>query len=219
MQTVSIRLVPTAPIRRGASERVGAILDAADRVLTRIAISDVKLLDISTEAGIAKATIYHFFPSSEAVLVGLLRRYLSSMDETVAHKLANAPQIQWQALIRSLFESVRSFYVTHPICAELVFRTGGFGGLQATDDKHIDEWARFACQVFAARYHVPHISQIERRVAIALAISDRIWAMDIRDGIVSDFIFEESQRAIIAYLANFLPPMMTMRDEGGLYDA
>jgi hypothetical protein len=35
--------------------------------------------------------------------------------------------------------------------------------------------------------------------------------MDVADGQVSDFVFEESQRVIISYLSNFLPPILAHR--------
>jgi AcrR family transcriptional regulator len=168
---------------------------------------------VARAAGIPNASIYHFFPSAEAVFVGLLRRYLGKMDELVTDALVNAPPMDWQALIRFLFEIVREFYTAHPVAAQLVLHTGGFGGLQSVDHEHINEMARVAVAAFNARFHAPKIHDIERRVAIALAVSDRIWAMEMEGGRVSDFAFDESQRVIVSYLSNFLPPVLARRDD------
>jgi AcrR family transcriptional regulator len=205
------KLLPILPTHRGAEERVTAILDAAEKLLQSAAVEDFSLTLVAKSAGIPNASIYHFFPSAEAVLAGLLRRYFGEMDTLVAAELGAAPAMDWQRLVRHLFDNIRIFYARHPVAAKLVLHVGGFGGLQSVDDAHVEESARFALAAFQERFHLPVIENVEKRVAIAVAISDRIWAMDEKDGQISDFIFEESQRAIISYLSNFLPAVLTHR--------
>jgi AcrR family transcriptional regulator len=205
------KLLPVLPTNRGGAERVTAILDAAEHLLSTTLVENFSLIPVARATGIANASIYHYFPSAEAVLVGLLRRYLGKMDVLLGAALAEAPPMDWQKLVRHLFEIVRNFYADNPVAAQLVFHVGGFGGLQSVDDEHIQEMARISSAAFDARFHMPMVEDIERRVAIALAISDRIWSMDVADGQVSDFVFEESQRVIISYLSNFLPPILAHR--------
>jgi AcrR family transcriptional regulator len=206
------KLLPIQPTHRGGEERVTAILDAADRLLQSTALEDFSLLMVARNAGIANATIYHFFPSAEAVLVGLLRRYLESMDAMVETALAAGPAMDWQKLVRYIFEEIRQFYADNPVAARLVFNVGGYGGVQSVDDDHVMDMARRSTAAFQARYHMPLIDDGHRRVAIAIAVSDRIWSMDVQNGCVSDFVFEESQRVIISYLSNYVPPVLVRRD-------
>ncbi len=205
------KLLPVQPTNRGGEERVTEILDAADHLLATTPLEDFSLIPVARAAGIANASIYHYFPSAEAVLVGLLRRYFGKMDAVLGIALATAPPMDWQNLVRYLFEKVRIFYAENSVASQLVFHVGGFGGLQSVDDEHIKEMASVSTASFDARFHTPMIEDIERRVAIALAISDRIWSMDVQNGSVSDFVFEESQRVIISYLSNFLPPVLARR--------
>jgi AcrR family transcriptional regulator len=207
------KLLPIRPSHRGAEERVAAILDATDELLKSTALENFSLINVARAAAIPNASIYHFFPSTEAVLVGLLRRYLEAMDALVGAELATAPGMPWQNLVRRLFEIVRIFYADHPVAATLVFHVGGFGGLQSVDDDHVADMAKISSAAFEARFYVPMIEDVHRRVAIAIAMSDRIWAMDVQNGCVSDFVFEESQRAIISYLSNFLPPVLACRQD------
>ena len=189
-----------------------AILDVADQVLGSTAIEDFSLLAVAKAAGMPNASIYHFFPSAEAVLVGLLRRYLAAMDVLIADAISGAPAMDWQKFVRHLFEIIRTFYADNPRAARLVLQVGGFGGLQLVDDEHIADMASFAMEAFEARFHLPLIEDSHRRVAIAIAVSDRIWSMDVHEGQVSDFVFDESQRMIISYLANFLPSILARRE-------
>jgi AcrR family transcriptional regulator len=212
-KVLSSKLLPIRPSNRGAEERVTAILDATDELLKTTALEDFSLVLVARKAGIPNASIYHFFPSSEAVLAGLLRRYLAAMDVLVEAYLVAAPSMHWQKLVRHLFEIVRTFYAEHPVSATLVFHGGGFGGLQSVDDDHVEYMARLSTAAFEARFYMPMIEDVQRRVAIAIAMSDRIWAMDVHNGCVSDFMFEESQRAIISYLSNFLPPVLACRED------
>lgn len=206
------KLLPIQPTHRSGEERVMAILDAADRLLQFTALEDFSLLVVAREAGIANATIYHFFPSAEAVMVGLLRRYLVAMDAVVETALTTAPGMDWQKLVRYIFEEIRQFYADNPVASRLVFNVGGYGGVQSVDDDHVMDMARRSTEAFQARYHMPLIEDGQKRVAIAIAVSDRIWSMDVQNGCVSDFVFEESQRVIISYLSNYVPPVLARRD-------
>lgn len=205
------KLFPVKPAHQGAETRIKSILDAADMLLKTSKIEHFSILPVARVAGLANSSVYHFFPSAEAILVGLLRRYFVDLDSVLVDSLANAPPLEWHCLIRYLFEKVRIFYTTRPVAAHLAFHTGGYGGLQLEDSQHIERIAHMTALAFQARYHIPLIDYMEQRVAIALAISDRIWAIDVRDGKVSDFHFEESQRAVISYLSNFLPPVVAHR--------
>ena len=53
-------------------------------------------------------------------------------------------------------------------------------------------------------------------VAVAMAISDRVWSLGLReDGTIPDFLFEESVRAVFGYLGHYLPPCLELKLEAG----
>ncbi|MEX6725753.1 TetR/AcrR family transcriptional regulator [Parapedomonas caeni] len=224
----SHRALPKAPRRRNAAERVDLILDATERYLLEQGLDGIGLPAIARTAGLPAASLYHLFPSTEAALVGLLRRYNALMDREFNALAVRIEAPTWQEWIRQLFAAGRDFYRRHPAHALLVFRALGFGGLRRADDGHIMEQGRAMAAELDRRFLLPPVARLDERLAIAIALSDRVWAFDPApasatgpapegatgpacDGVISDATFEESQRAVLSYLGNYLPPVLERR--------
>jgi AcrR family transcriptional regulator len=208
----SSRLQPKAPKWAAARARVDSILDAADDLIASRQLETVSLPLIARAAGVPASSLYHFFPSTEAILVALVRRYNAKQDILLEQALASAPRDSWQAMLRELAMVARAFYDENPVYTRLVLRTAAFGGLRQADDEHITELGRRMLEVLNQFFHMPDAPDLALRLGIAIALSDRIWALlPDQNGKISDMAFEESVLAMIAYLSNYLPPRMAAR--------
>jgi AcrR family transcriptional regulator len=75
--------------------------------------------------------------------------------------------------------------------------------------------ARFAAEL-GRRFHAPYVPALEQRLAIAMAINDRVWSLGLDDdATISDFLFDESVRAVLGYLGHFLPPCLAPKPATG----
>jgi AcrR family transcriptional regulator len=185
-----------------------------DRLLSRRPIEEIGLPAIAREARIPLSSIYHLFPSAEAAYVGLVRRYNAQMDRDLDPVISGAPSATWQDLARALLEAARAFHARHPVVARLTLRAIPNRAVRASDDSHILELASQFATELERRFHIPKVSQLEKRLAIAIAISDRIWSLGLEeDGTVTDFVFEESVRAVLGYLGQYLPPCLELKPE------
>lgn len=195
--------------------RAEQILDALDRLLRRKDIDEIGLPAIAREAQIPLSSIYHLFPTLEAAYTGLVRRYNTQMDRDLEPFIIGHPTAGWQELSRALLAAAREFYARNPVVARLALRPVPNLVARATDDSHIAELARrFAAEV-DRRFHAPRVTALDQRFAIAMAISDRIWSLGLKDdGTVPDFLFEESVRAVLGYLGHYLPPCLELKLEG-----
>lgn len=63
--------------RRRAEARKDEVLDAALELFTEKGYAATRVEDIATKAGISKGTVYLYFDSKEALMVGLIHRALS----------------------------------------------------------------------------------------------------------------------------------------------
>jgi AcrR family transcriptional regulator len=206
------RRQPKPPQRAGAQARVDVILDAADALVARGSLEGLSLPLIAQAAGAPPSSLYHFFPSTEAVLVALVRRYNTKLDLALEQEIAHASSDSWQSMVRSLSAVARSFHDAHPVYTSLVLRTAAYSSLRQADDEHIGELAQRMMGVLETHFHVPGAPDLAIKFSVAMAISDRIWALlPGEDGKISDIAFEESQIAMIAYLSNYLPPRMAAR--------
>lgn len=194
--------------------RVDGVLDAADRLLVEHGAGALSLPAIAQAAGMPASSLYHFFPSAEAVLVGLVRRYNEQLDALIEQSWPDLPKETWQTLVRGVMAVGRAFHDAHPTYARLVLRAATFDGLRRADDDHIVEMSRRLLTLLQAHFHVPPTPDLADKLVVAIAVSDRIWALTPTEvGRISDSMFEESQHAVLAYLACYLPPLMARREE------
>lgn len=76
--------------RPSAAER---LLDTAARLFYARGVSNVGINEIIARAGVARMTLYHHFPSKEALVKAVLERRLAERDEWLAqaHGMADEP--------------------------------------------------------------------------------------------------------------------------------
>jgi AcrR family transcriptional regulator len=211
---IAARATPNPPKQERARARVDQALDAAEQLLSAQAAGALSLPTIALAAGMPASSLYHFFPSAEAVLVALVRRYNARLDALIEQAWPALPKQRWQDLVRGVMALGRDFHDRHPTYARLVLRTAAFDGLRRADDAHIVEMARRLLVLLQAHFLVPPTPRLDEKLAVAIAISDRIWALaPPQSGKISDSMFEESQHAVLAYLSCYLPPLMARREE------
>ena len=99
--------------RQALQQRVsGAIVDAAARVLSERG-EQASMSDVAAAAGVARATVYRYFPTRDALLTELARRAVESAGERlVAARIVDVPAEEGIArAVRALTEVGDSFVV------------------------------------------------------------------------------------------------------------
>ena len=99
----------TAPRARSEEQRqakLQAILDAALDVFSDKGFADARLDDVAARAGVAKGTIYLYFPSKEALFEALVHTGIAIPIETVEQKVL-ALDLPAEATLRMLFDFLR----------------------------------------------------------------------------------------------------------------
>lgn len=89
------------------AERQAQILEAAAGFFQSQRFEDISLADIARQAGVSKAALYRYFPSKEALFLGL---YLKQLEALVKAPLASDLPL-WQAMTRQL--------MAHPLFCRL----------------------------------------------------------------------------------------------------
>jgi len=107
---VGARAPSTAPRRvrsdaeRQAKER--AILDAALDVFAESGFAPARLEEVAARAGVAKGTIYLYFPSKQALFEVLIRTGIGASIEAAGAE-AVALDLPFEAVVRGLFTRMR----------------------------------------------------------------------------------------------------------------
>lgn len=63
------------------------ILDAAENLFLRLGLRGATMETLAKDAGVAKATLYGYFPDKEAVFAGVLTRFHARLEQVVMQNL------------------------------------------------------------------------------------------------------------------------------------
>jgi len=102
-------------------ERHHAILDAAERLLLRSAERSANMAELADEAGLAKGTIYLYFPSKEELFLALHERNIDGFFRALIDRL-DSPERVTIAAIGTL---TRHYIVEPPLFLPLASRCFG----------------------------------------------------------------------------------------------
>ena len=90
-----------------APDKYNRILDALITLLEQKSVKSISVSDIASTAGIAKGSIYYYFPSKEAIIEALVERsYASSID--TAKQLAKKTDIPPFTRMALIFQACRN---------------------------------------------------------------------------------------------------------------
>ena len=98
-----------------------AILDAAERLLVREPDRVASVSEVADEAGLAKGTVYLYFPSKEELLLALHERNIEGFFTPLVARLESARQLT----IDDMFELTRDHIVAPPLFLPLASRCFG----------------------------------------------------------------------------------------------
>lgn len=194
--------------------RFVALLDAAEHLLKDASPDDVGLYQIAAAAGVPPASVYHFFPTKEAVFVALAQRYVDGFAESGRQPIDAALLGSWQDLLRIDQHRARDYYSSHPAALKLLY--GGFGGLEARgiDNDYVASVASTMYARYDRIFHMPYVGEPAKHFHISLAIMDAIWSVSyLKHGSITDDYAREALAACIAYCRLFLPERVVVRDE------
>jgi AcrR family transcriptional regulator len=91
---------------RRPDERTGDLLEAALSVFARKGYRNTRLEEVATAAGVTKGTIYHYFDTKEALLLGVIEHYQTLAFGRVEEALRDATlpaSTRIRLVVRTLF--------------------------------------------------------------------------------------------------------------------
>jgi AcrR family transcriptional regulator len=105
-------------------ERQQAILDAAERLLARSPDRIANVAEVADEAGLAKGTVYLYFPSKEELLLAVHERNIDGFFRALIDRLASADAVT----IRDVLALTHRHIVAPPLFLPLAARCFGLMG-------------------------------------------------------------------------------------------
>ena len=200
------------PLRKRGVERFEVLLDATEALLADRTNDDVSLAQIAEKAGVPLASVYHFFPNRNAAFVALAQRFHNALH-AIALEPLQPPISGWQAVIASRQMIGAKYLNAHPAALRLFMGAGVSVDVRNTDLNGNADLARDRVKFLNRYFEMPPIRDLEKRIAISIALMDGIWALSYSaHGRITDEYVEESTRASVIYLRCFLPEFIEFRD-------
>lgn len=96
---------------RSASDkelRRSAILDAARHQLRRVPSAELIVADVARAAGLAKGSVFRYFPTKEALVLAVFELELAEMFGTLATRLVASHPLDSATFVRTLVDELRA---------------------------------------------------------------------------------------------------------------
>lgn len=189
------------------------LLMGAKKLSETKAINDISLADVCEEAGIPRASAYHFFPNVEAIFLAL--RFLNAIEILeVLNTVETADCDRWQGYLTALIERCVSIFHTDQTKAKLIYDTNtpDFEGDSFGED--IDhQIVKLVYKRLAERYEMPRYEDIQDTLLIALSIINGVFTLSYRQHErITDNYLQEALTASIAYLRCYLPEKLPRKN-------
>lgn len=209
----SKRVVARQPQRKPGQVRFRKLLDALDQLLADNNVQDIGLYQIAAQAKVPNASIYHFFPSTEAALLALAQVHHTALLELSKQHLPVRP-IRWQDLFRQKVTSAAEYHNSHPAALRLFLGANISVEVKSADISQYHRLVDGRSQLLNHYFHVPVVPDWERRLATYFAMVDGVFSLSYSEnGFIRDDYIAEAHQAGIAYLRCYLPEILIPRDE------
>src|SRR5437868_1892140 len=159
-----------APAQDRAKETLEAILDATEQVLEDEGMSALTTAKIAARAEISAATIYLYFPNKNAVLYGLLERWLGFVNEVMdQHDATRGQFANWMQWADSRIDASLAVYQREPGLAAHYSTITAIPQLRKLDADH--DRSVIARSKASLRYFLPDADDTDLELASTMLLT------------------------------------------------
>ncbi|MCT9826627.1 hypothetical protein [Pseudomonas veronii] len=204
------------PAQERSRKRYEAVLDATVKLLETTNIEDISLHDIGKACELPAASVHYLFSTVSAIHLELSRRFNDEMTEKIIVKtrsLGMAHVNTWQEMIRAAMVLAKDELNSSRALSEVILAPVLHRSVRAISFQTNSAFGAASMDLYKEFFILPDIPRLDSYFVLSTELAEGIWAGSYaRHGRIDDFSFEESVRAVIAYLRCFLPETLTARE-------
>ena len=206
------RDTPMRKPRASSQARIATILAAARELLAAEGIGALSIYGVAERAQIPPSSVYHFFASVPALLEALTADVHRAFREALEAPVAHQPLDSWRSLSRLIEQRMIALYNEDAAARQLILAQHGLSEVAQADRHHDLQLGKRMQVLFDHHFHLPVLPTDIDVFALAMAITDRVYALSIQQhGTITDRFAEEAMRVCEAYLGAYLPPYLAKR--------
>lgn len=181
------------------------LLMGAKKLSETQSINDITLAAVCEEAGIPRASAYHFFPNIEAIFLAL--RFLNAIEILeILTTVETVDYDRWQGYLTALIDRCVHIFHEDQTKAKLIYGTNtpDFEGDSFGEDMD-HQVVELVYKRLAERYEVPKFEDIQDVLLVTYSIINAIFTVSYRrhESITEKYL-QEANTASIAYLRCYL---------------
>ncbi|HEB91128.1 MAG TPA: TetR/AcrR family transcriptional regulator [Deltaproteobacteria bacterium] len=115
------------PRQARAEERIGQLLDAAERVVERIGYEALTTNHVAEEAGVSIGTVYRWFPDKHALATRLSERYVETVLADFEALVVDDPDLPAPPLLERVVLALADLLAEHPSVQAILRGASGQG--------------------------------------------------------------------------------------------
>jgi len=147
-------------------QRRGDILDAAEKLFLKHPERMASVSEVAGAAGLAKGTVYLYFPSKEEMLLALHERHVAVFFAALMRKLSERGPLDFD----DIFPVTLKHFIRVPGCLELTSRCFGLMDREIPKDTALAFKARIAATLQAAGGHLERHFGLPRGAGVTLLL-------------------------------------------------
>jgi len=198
--------------RARSQARIDSILDAARELLAAEGVASLSIYSVAERADIPPSSVYHFFASVPALLEALTADIHAAFRATLQQPIDHEQLKDWRDLSSLVELRMLNIYNADAAARQLILAQHGLTEVNQADRQHDIELGHLMQALFAHHFHLPALPDDVDVFALAMELSDRVYARSIQlHGQITPRMAEESRRVFDAYLGLYLPPFLQKR--------
>jgi AcrR family transcriptional regulator len=142
------------------------ILDAAEKLFLKHPERMASVSEVAASAGLAKGTVYLYFPSKEEMLLALHERHVAHFFTHLMRTLAGPGPLDFD----DVFPITRQHLIRLPGCLELTSRCFGLMDREIPKDTALEFKARIAATLQAAGVHLERHFAMPKGAGVTLLL-------------------------------------------------
>lgn len=189
------------------------LLMGAKKLSETRSINDISLADVCEEAGIPRASAYHFFPNIEAIFLAL--RFLNAIEILeILTTVETVDYDRWQGYLTALIQRCVNIFHDDQTKAKLIYDTNtpDFEGDSFGEDMD-HQIVELVYKRLSERYEMPKFEDLQDIFLVTYSIINGIFTLSYRrHESITDSYLQEATTASIAYLRCYLPEKLPRKN-------
>ncbi|MCC7052087.1 MAG: TetR/AcrR family transcriptional regulator [Gemmatimonadaceae bacterium] len=194
------------PVQKRGQQRVEAILDAAELVLSEIGVDAATTNAIADRAGASVGSLYHFFPNKSAILAGLADRYSATATAILRReRRIEDPSLPLDVLFTQMIDAFTAMGCEHPGYMAFCRATDAVGGGKSQASLQADRHKQELVQELIM-HRCPGMPADEAAVHAALSVVTMHAALDHMLA-VEEPLRSGLRSALVALMVRYFTPI------------